>query len=67
MLRVFGRGDIVERAMKSGLEFLEPAGQGGESPFSLVPPARRQVEQSLSEAIALETLGDRLGGMVVGK
>ena len=62
-----GRRDIVERAREAGLEFVEPRGQGGETALAFVPASRRQVEQSLGEAIALEPFGDRLGGMVVRK
>ena len=62
-----GRRDIVERACDAGLELVEPAGQGGQSALAFVPATGRQVEQGLGQPVALEPLGDRLRGMVVGK
>src|ERR1700733_4261195 len=62
-----GRSDIIEHAGEAGLEFVEPCGQRRETALAILPAARRQVEQGLSEAIALKPLGDRLGGMVIRK
>ena len=42
-------------------------GQRRETALAFVPAAGRQVEQGLGQTIALEPLGDRLGGMVVRK
>src|ERR1700722_395205 len=63
----FGRRNIVEGAGEAGFEFVEPRGQGGQSALAFIPPAGRQVEQSLGQTIALEPLCDRFRGMVVGK
>ena len=62
-----GRRDIVERAGNARLEFLEPIRQRRQPTLAVLPATGRQVEQSLRKPIALQTLGDRPGRIIVGK
>ena len=57
---------IVDRLVDAGAKLGDAPGQAGQSPLTLHPVARRQVEQRLGRAVRVEARGDLGGGKVVG-
>ena len=62
-----GRFGIGQRGVQALLQIVETIRQRGKSLFAGVPIARRQVEQRLRQAVALEPLADRVRRMLIGK
>ncbi len=62
-----GRLGVRQRGMQALLQIIEAFGQRREAFLAGVPIARRQVEQRLRQAIALEPLADGIGRMLIGK
>ena len=58
---------VRQRRLQAALQFGEARRQRGKALLAGGPVARRQVEQRLRQAVALEPLADRLGRMLIGK
>src|SRR3954453_11002261 len=62
-----GRLGVGKRGLQARLELGESRRECRKALLAGIPIARRQVEQRLSQAVALEPLADRLGRMLIGK
>ena len=62
-----GRLCIGQRGAQALLQIVEALGQRRKALFAGFPVARRQVEQRLRQAVAVQPLADRFRRMIVGK